>query len=307
MVIAAGFIGMAYSLAARSSSSGSASGIDEVSSCLPVAAVSADATDYTPEQVSNAATILKVGKQLGVPSEGWVIAIAAAIQESGLRNLRYGDRDSLGLFQQRPSQGWGTRAQITNPAYAATQFYRHLLDLPGWQRMSLTRAAQAVQRSAFPLAYAAHEQAARYLVGLVQDSACTGDESGTAWVAPVDGACTSGFGQRGGSTHAGLDLAAPIGATIVAAHRGKVIDAGPARGFGLWVRIRHPNGVITTYGHNHRNLVEPGQTVQAGQPIAEVGSRGRSTGPHLHFEIHSAGKPVPPSSFYQRNQAPPLC
>ncbi|GAA5168997.1 hypothetical protein GCM10023321_63890 [Pseudonocardia eucalypti] len=126
---------------------------------------------YTAEQVASAATIIRVGQQLGVPPQGWVIALAAALQESGLRNLNYGDRDSLGLFQQRPSQGWGNPDQIMNPDYAATQFYRHLLAVPGWERMSVTDAAQAVQRSATPGAYARHEPAARTLVTAL--AACT--------------------------------------------------------------------------------------------------------------------------------------
>lgn len=305
-IIAIGFVGMASSLAVRAAAVGGGNSSAGQLDCLPAVAKPVNATDYTPEQLSHASTIVAVGKRMNVPPEGWVIALATAMQESGLRNLQYGDRDSLGLFQQRPSQGWGTPEQITTPAYAATQFYERLLALPGWQQMSLTRAAQSVQRSAFPLAYAKHAQAARYLVGKVGGSTCTGGSSGT-WVIPVDGECTSGFGQRGGQLHGGLDIAAPIGATIVAPRAGTVIDAGPVSGYGLWVRIRHPDGAITTYGHNFRNLVEPGDTVSAGQPIAEVGNRGDSTGPHVHFEINVDGEPVPPARFYQQQQAPSLC
>jgi hypothetical protein len=105
---------------------------------------------YNPEQIANAATIVAVGKRMQVPEHGLVIAIATALQESGLRNLDHGDRDSLGLFQQRPSQGWGTPTQLTDPTYAATAFYRRLLEVPGWQQMSVNQAAQAVQRSATP-------------------------------------------------------------------------------------------------------------------------------------------------------------
>lgn len=127
----------------------------------------AEVAGYGPDQLANATTIVAVGKQLNIPERGWVVAITAAIQESGLRNLSYGDRDSLGLFQQRPSQGWGSPAQIMNPPYAATQFYQHLLAVPGWQQMSVASAAQAVQRSAFPNAYATHEQVARLIVAIV--------------------------------------------------------------------------------------------------------------------------------------------
>jgi cell wall-associated NlpC family hydrolase len=100
------------------------------------------------------------------------------MQESSLTNLDHGDRDSLGLFQQRPSQGWGTPAQIMNPTYAATQFYRHLLAVPGWQQMSVNDAAQAVQRSGTPTAYAQHEQAARDVLAAVQGASCATTNTG---------------------------------------------------------------------------------------------------------------------------------
>jgi cell wall-associated NlpC family hydrolase len=105
---------------------------------------------WNREAVGNAAIIVGVGAHMGVPVRGWIIAVATAIQESSLINLPdLGDEnnaDSLGLFQQRPSQGWGTPAQIMDPVYASTKFYEHLLAVPGWQSMSLTEAAQAVQR-----------------------------------------------------------------------------------------------------------------------------------------------------------------
>lgn len=121
---------------------------------------------------ANARVIISVGRSLGVPAYGIVIALATAAQESTLENLSYGDRDSVGLFQQRPSAGWGTVAQLTNPAHASELFYggpknpnkgrtRGLLDIPGWQNMTLTRAAQAVQVSGAPDAYAKWEASAR--------------------------------------------------------------------------------------------------------------------------------------------------
>lgn len=127
------------------------------------------------------------------------------------------------------------------------------------------------------------------------------------WGVPARGTCSSGFGSRGGEFHRGQDIAAPIGTPIVAASGGTVIDSGPASGYGFWVRIQHPGGVITTYGHNNRNLVQPGQQVQTGQPIAEVGNQGESTGPHLHFQIDVANQAVDPVAFYQQRSAPPLC
>ncbi|MEU9280294.1 NlpC/P60 family protein [Streptomyces sp. NPDC048341] len=110
--------------------------------------------DLPAEQVPNAATIVATGLSLDVPKKGQIIALATAMQESRLRNLGYGDRDSLGLFQQRPSQGWGSAQQIRDPVYASEQFYQHLLKVDGWQQMTVTQAAQAVQKSGLPDAYA---------------------------------------------------------------------------------------------------------------------------------------------------------
>ncbi|MFB7181860.1 hypothetical protein ACFCYI_29650 [Streptomyces sp. NPDC056257] len=113
--------------------------------------------EMSPEQAANAATIAAVGVAKGLPDRAVTIALATAMQESALRNLDHGDRDSLGLFQQRPSMGWGTPEQITDPVYSAGIFYDHLVDVPGYSRLPLTVAAQKVQRSGFPQAYAKHE------------------------------------------------------------------------------------------------------------------------------------------------------
>ncbi|AZS87202.1 NlpC/P60 family protein [Streptomyces griseoviridis] len=119
--------------------------------------------DLPAEQIPNAATIVATGLSLDVPKKGQIIALATAMQESRLRNLGYGDRDSLGLFQQRPSQGWGTAQQIRDPVYASEQFYKHLLRVDGWQQMTVTQAAQAVQKSGLPDAYAQWENLATAL------------------------------------------------------------------------------------------------------------------------------------------------
>ncbi|MEU6097333.1 heavy metal transporter [Streptomyces sp. NPDC047079] len=118
---------------------------------------------FTPEQAVNAATISAVGTTRGLPERAVTIALATALQESGLRNIEHGDRDSLGLFQQRPSQGWGTEKQIMDPTYAATMFYDHLAKVPDYTGLPLTVAAQRVQRSGYPEAYAKHESDAALL------------------------------------------------------------------------------------------------------------------------------------------------
>ncbi|HEY0698598.1 MAG TPA: hypothetical protein VGD43_12405 [Micromonospora sp.] len=109
--------------------------------------------ELNASQMANAATIAAVGVRRGMPERAVVVALATAFQESRLENLAGGDRDSIGLFQQRPSQGWGTPEQIRDPRYAATKFYTALKKVRGWERMRVTDAAQAVQRSAFPTAY----------------------------------------------------------------------------------------------------------------------------------------------------------
>lgn len=140
--------------------------------CVVRGAAAGSVAGYGAGQVGNAAVIVAVGKRMGVPHRGRVVAVATAMQESALRNLDHGDRDSLGLFQQRPSQGWGTPAQVRNPTYAATRFYQGLLAVPGWQVMSVNNAAQAVQRSGYPDAYAQHEPAARAVVAAVNGARC---------------------------------------------------------------------------------------------------------------------------------------
>jgi hypothetical protein len=105
------------------------------------------------EQMANAATISAVGIRRGVPRRGVVVALATAWQESKIENRPDGDRDSIGLFQQRPSKDWGTPEQIADPRYAANAFYDALLKVPNWQKLRITEAAQAVQISAYPEAY----------------------------------------------------------------------------------------------------------------------------------------------------------
>ncbi len=126
----------------------------------------------TTTQADNAATIAGVGMRLGIPDHAVSVALATAMQESGLVNLSGGDRDSAGLFQQRPSMGWGTQAEVTDPVHASTAFYQRLRSEPGWTGLSVTQAAQLVQRSAAPDAYAKWEPEARAVA-----SALTGERA----------------------------------------------------------------------------------------------------------------------------------
>ncbi|GAB3508089.1 M23 family metallopeptidase [Amycolatopsis cihanbeyliensis] len=116
-------------------------------------------------------------------------------------------------------------------------------------------------------------------------------------VVPAQGRFSSGFGARWGGSHYGIDIANSIGTPIVAAADGTVIEAGPASGFGLWVRVQLSDGTIHVYGHMNSYSVSVGQQVKAGEKIAEIGNRGQSTGPHLHFEVWQSGKKVDPRAW----------
>jgi murein DD-endopeptidase MepM/ murein hydrolase activator NlpD len=274
------------------------------------------------EQLNNAATIMGVGRSMGASERDLTIAIMTAMQESTLRNLKYGDRDSLGLFQQRPSQGWGTPAQVTNPSYAARKFFESLLRVGDRGHMTLTHAAQAVQRSAYPEAYAKWESMARSVVGgtsiLGNADVYTGlgrginlGQYGTAgaggsWVMPAAGPITSHYGMRVNPVtgayrlHAGSDIGAGFGAAIHAAKSGRVVSVQTPQqsgGYGNYTIIDHGNGIRTAYAHQSKVLVAPGQVVSAGQTIGKVGSTGNSTGPHLHFEYMKNGQRLNPNAI----------
>ncbi|AAT89345.1 hypothetical protein ATY41_04230 [Leifsonia xyli subsp. xyli] len=146
--------------------------VSQPSATPNASAAAGRAIPLSDEMRANAELIVRIGRAEGVSDQGIVITLAAAAQESGLRNIRHGDRDSLGLFQQRPSTGWGTPAQVLDADHATHAFFggrgnpntgktRGLLDIPGWTSMSVTQAAQAVQLSAHPDAYAKWEAYAR--------------------------------------------------------------------------------------------------------------------------------------------------
>ena len=163
------------------------------------------------EQSRYAALIAAVSVQRGMPARAATIALATAYQESDLRNLEYGDRDSLGLFQQRPSQGWGTRQQILDPRHAINAFYDALARVEGYTTLPVTEAAQEVQRSGFPDAYAEHEKDARVLASALTGNSraafwCTVDDDRAEVSADLDGA---GLTERAGAVR--TDLAETFG------------------------------------------------------------------------------------------------
>ena len=146
----------------------------------------AQAAALGADQQSTVSMIISVGKQRNLPALAWQVAIQAGMQESGLRNLPGGDRDSAGIFQMRPSQGWGTYAQVTDPNYAVNKFFDVLTAIPNWQADRPGDAAQAVERSAFPLAYNKWEALAAFLVEHVgQVSDPTGCGAGDGAMLPA--------------------------------------------------------------------------------------------------------------------------
>ncbi|MGM0351812.1 C40 family peptidase [Streptomyces sp. ECR3] len=169
------------------------------------ASVTVAGLDAPAEQVPNAKAIVATGIALRIPARGQVVALATAFQESGLRNLTYGDRDSLGLFQQRVSQGWGTAEEILDPVHASTRYYEALRKVAGWQSLTVAQAAQAVQRSGHPEAYAAWESLATAVQRALQRTLGSGAGSAgeaTTAEAPMDVACTED-GSRFGAIQAG--------------------------------------------------------------------------------------------------------
>ncbi|WP_306317946.1 MULTISPECIES: heavy metal transporter [unclassified Streptomyces] len=189
--------------------------------------------EFTSEQAVNAATIAAVGTSRGMPERAVTIALATALQESGLRNIEHGDRDSLGLFQQRPTKGWGTAEQIMDPAYASERFYAHLEKIPGYSRLPLTAAAQRVQLSGYPQAYAKHEPDATLLAASLTGRAaasltCEGRPGGGAGAragdpARVKAALARDFG-RGVAPAAGpgkSSVRVPVPAAVDSAEDGE--------------------------------------------------------------------------------------
>jgi hypothetical protein len=222
------------------------------------------------EQAGNAAIITAVAVQRNLPAHAATIALATALQESKLRNVRYGDRDSLGLFQQRPSTGWGTKAQILDPVHATNAFYDALVKIPGYRTMPVTKAAQKVQRSAFPSAYAGHEDEARVLASVLSGNS---PAAFTCVLSPSTGqsqrADSQGLTPRAetlaaaaqhelgatvtasGASGTSLDLSLPAASSTTAGAwaiaqwavaRGQVLDV-IAVGVGgqAWSRADHPN------------------------------------------------------------------
>ncbi len=217
------------------------------------ATASGTSVDFDPSQTAYAATIEAVAEKRGLPARAATIAIATAIQESKLRNLKYGDRDSVGLFQQRPSQGWGTVEQILDPVYSTNKFYDALVKIDGYEGMRITEIAQKVQKSAYPEAYADHEQQGRLLastlsghspegLGCRLNDATTGDPAALKAALKAELGVTSTVSGRTLTVAAGSERAAwSAGAYAVA--KASLHGATSVRvGSREWTRTRSSSG-----------------------------------------------------------------
>ena len=290
------------------------------------------------EQLANVKTIVGVAKSAwstpALQRQAALVALMTAWQESTMRNIDYGDRDSLGLFQQRPSMGWGTAEQIRTPAYAAGRFYKALAATPGWESDPPGKAAQRVQRSAFPDHYDKWQGRSEALLVLHFDAAPAvaipaavgfGGQGGSDG-GVVDVGCSIGgggelinpmiigsytissvFGGRPApcascsSDHKGVDYSASCGTPVYAATSGTITIAGKAGGYGNVIFLTG-SSLVTVYGHLQASKpfnVKMGDVVKSGDLIGWVGTTGNSTGCHLHFETRIDSVQVDPMTQFE--------
>lgn len=250
------------------------------------------------ERKENARRIIEIGNKLGQSAYSIQTAIETSLQESGLLNLPRGDRDSLGLFQQRPSQGWGTTAQIMNVTDSTTAFYKALDRVPNKDSLSHKDAAIAVQVPSLA-AYQSWnwDEIGNELVSGSKAETC--GDAGQARLPLTAGYKVSfggGFNDKnydGVKPHKGVDLSDYAGGSsgkpVFAALPGTVVISGIGRGCvgNNTVTIVNPEGLNVTYMHMSGDdiSVRVGDKVIAGQQIGAIGNCGDSTGPHLHFEV----------------------
>lgn len=225
----------------------------------------------TPEQGRNAALITAIGVERGLPPRAATIALATVFQESRMYNIDYGDRDSVGLFQQRPSQGWGSVAEIMDPVYSANKFYDGLVKVKGYTSMEITVAAQAVQRSGFPNAYAQHEERARALA-----SALTGQSAGSfsCRFNSIDGGKTTTVADRVSNRFGNL-----AGTPVIA---GRSVTVTAATGDAAW-SIAH---WLSAYGKElGLASVKVDGKVWTGDDVGAAGWKTTSTTPNNKRQI----------------------
>jgi hypothetical protein len=245
----------------------------------PRCAAALDGTQWylEPDQAETVALLAGLAEQRALPARALTIAIATGMQESKLRNIDHGDSDSLGVFQQRPSQGWGSSEQILDPVFSTTAFYDALVKVHGYEDMEITAAAQAVQRSAFPEAYGQHEALARAWASAMYGYSAAGAV-----------ACTLDDPEGPGDPSALADRALrDLGIPATTTETGVVLDAGPlvaasgeiehaGQALANWaVAVAQPMRIVSV---EHADLVwrretggwEPTQTGASGLPAGTV-------------------------------------
>jgi murein DD-endopeptidase MepM/ murein hydrolase activator NlpD len=239
-------------------------------------------SSFDAQQLKNAAIIIGVGKNMGASHRDLIIALMTAMQESTLHNYKSAvDHDSLGLFQQRPSAGWGTPKQITNPKYASRKFFEALFRIKDRDQMALTDAAQAVQISAYPDAYAKWEDEARAVLSGMSKTGRGG------YTRPFSGPYPVGrtFAEHG---RTGMDIPMPEGTPLRAVTSGKLTNYPFANNsYGNWYML-DANGFGFVYAHLSRDKAKSGM-INPGEVIGYSGNTGNSFGPHLHFEARRNG------------------
>lgn len=288
------------------------------------------AKGLTASQLENARLIIGIGRNRGRSLRDIKIALMTGMQESKLRNLSYGDRDSLGIYQQRA--GWGTAKQRRDPAYAINAFYKELEKFKNRDKMSLMETAIAVQRPS-RAAYMSRsnnfnswgKMADQLLEGqtggvakaspMIYDAACEESEEikdtpkppainvpAGSWVRPLPSLRVgSQYGMRFHPIlhytrlHDGVDLSGSTGTPIYSMGDGKVVYRGKNRGAGNYLRISYAGGFTASYMHMSRfGNYRVGDKVKAGAVIGYVGATGLATGPHLHLGMKKHGKSINP-------------
>ncbi len=284
------------------------------------------AQGLSAEQLANARLTIGIGKSRGRPARDVEIALMTEYQESGMHNLGYGDRDSLGLFQQRPSQGWGTPQQIMDPTYAINKFYERLEKITGRDSRSLIDVAMAVQRPSLA-AYTSpthsfmswEGMALQLLAGyaangtasapMVYSDTCSNNQSNNivtnttgSWRKPLDVLqVSSPWGMRVHpilhvlKLHDGVDFVATTGTPIYSIGSGKITVIAFNGAIGNHVTVDYGGGNVVTYEHMSRfGGFSVGATVSPGDVLGYVGATGLATGPHLHLGWVKNGQNIDP-------------
>ncbi|MBM7805101.1 murein DD-endopeptidase MepM/ murein hydrolase activator NlpD [Geodermatophilus bullaregiensis] len=234
------------------------------------------------EVLERAATLDMLGTQRAETLEEFELLETQEAEAEALARAAVDERDAAARAAAEAQAAADARLASAQADYDALAVQKAALDER--LRVAETELLRLRGIADAEAAWAAQQQAEQQAAVTVSVQS-----SGSGAAAPTTGRVTSCYGARWGTMHYGVDIAAPIGTPVFAPTGGVVLQAGPASGFGQAVYVQHDDGRITVYGHVNRFFVSAGQVVGAGQQIAEVGNKGQSTGPHLHFEVHEGG------------------